>query len=85
MEPSPDYTTAGTALWLHPGVMDEQREALLKEVFSRITIGGKKLMRIEPKPAYEPLFATIVTQLLLPSRIRVENISYRVEKLIRTI
>ena len=48
-------------LWLHPGVTDEQREGLLREVFERITIDGKVLTAIEPKPAYQPLFATIIT------------------------
>ncbi len=48
-------------LWSHPGVSDEQREKLVQEVFHRITIDGKELMSVEPKPAYEPLFASIVT------------------------
>jgi len=48
-------------LWSHPGVSDEQREKLVREVFHRITIDGKELTSIEPKPAYEPLFASIVT------------------------
>jgi len=49
------------ALWSHPGVTDAQREELIREVFHRITIDGKELMSIEPKPAFEPLFASIVT------------------------
>ena len=49
------------ALWSHPGVTDAQREELVREVFHRITIDGKELMSIEPKPAFEPLFASIVT------------------------
>ena len=48
-------------LWSHPGVTDAQREDLVREVFHRITIDGKKIMSIEPKPAFEPLFASIVT------------------------
>jgi hypothetical protein len=48
-------------LWSHNGVTDEQREALVREVFNRITIDGKQFMSIEPKPAYVPLFASIVT------------------------
>lgn len=48
-------------LWGHPGVTDEQREALLGEVFQRITIDGKTLASIEPKPVYQPLFASILT------------------------
>ncbi len=49
------------ALWLHEGVTDEQREALLPEVFHRITIDGKDLASIQPNPAYVPLFATMLT------------------------
>jgi len=48
-------------LWSHDGVTDEQREALVKEVFSRITIDGKQFMSIEPRPAYVPLFASMAT------------------------
>ena len=47
-------------LWTHAGVTHEQRESLVKEVFSNITIDGKSLTSIEPKPSYAPLFATIV-------------------------
>ena len=49
------------ALWLHEGVTDEQREALLQEVFHRITIDGKDFASIEPNPAYVPLFAMMLT------------------------
>ena len=48
------------AFWLHPGVTDERREGLLQAGFSNITIDGKDFMCIEPKPAYTPLFATII-------------------------
>ena len=48
-------------LWLHPGVTHEEREALVKQVFQRITIDGKDFVDIEPKPEYAPLFATMVT------------------------
>ena len=48
-------------LWSHDGVTDEQREALLREVFNRITIDGKQFMSIEPRPAYVPLFASMAT------------------------
>ncbi len=48
-------------LWSHPGVTDEQREALVQEVFHRITIAGKELLSIEPKTSYAPLFASMVT------------------------
>ena len=48
-------------LWHHPGVTHEQREKLVREVFHRITIDGKDIVSIEPKTAYAPLFASIVT------------------------
>ena len=48
-------------LWLHAGVTHEEREALVKQVFQRITIDGKDFVDIEPKPEYAPLFATMVT------------------------
>ena len=48
-------------LWLHEGVTNEQREALLQEVFHRITIDGKEFASIEPNPAYVPPFATMLT------------------------
>ena len=47
------------ALWSHPGVTDEQRESLIREVFVEITIDSDKLTSIEPKSNYAPLFATI--------------------------
>ena len=49
------------ALWQHPGVTHEEREALVRQVFLRITIAGKEFVDIEPKPEYAPLFATMVT------------------------
>jgi hypothetical protein len=49
------------ALWVHPGVTDVQREALIQETFASILIDGKELMTIEPKPNYAPLFATLAS------------------------
>ena len=49
------------SLWLHPGVTHEQREALVKEVFRRITIAGREFVSIEPNPAYLPIFAAVLT------------------------
>ena len=49
------------SLWRHDGVTDQQREALVQEVFHRITIDGKEFSGIQPNPAYVPLFATILT------------------------
>jgi hypothetical protein len=46
-------------LWSHSGVTDEQRESFLQEVFSQITIDGKQITEIKPKPSYTPLFATM--------------------------
>jgi hypothetical protein len=47
------------ALWSHSGVKDEQRESLVREVFVQITIDGDKLVSVEPKVNYAPLFATL--------------------------
>ena len=49
-------------MFLHNiGEMDGEREALVKQVFQRITTDGKDFVDIEPKPEYAPLFATMVT------------------------
>ena len=48
------------SLWLHAEVTHEEREALVRQVFQRITIDGKDFVDIEPKPEYVPLFATMV-------------------------
>ena len=55
-------------LWLHPGVTHSQREEFIKEVFANIMMGGDKVISIEPKPEYAPLFASIVVD-----QYRVEN------------
>ena len=47
-------------LWSHAGVNDEQRESFLREIFTQITIDGKRITSIEPKSNYAPLFATMV-------------------------
>jgi DNA invertase Pin-like site-specific DNA recombinase len=49
-------------LWSHQGVTNEQREALVQEVFERIIIDGKALVSVEPKSAYLPLFAAMQVQ-----------------------
>ena len=49
------------ALWLHQGVTDGQQETMVREVFRRITIGGKDFVSIEPKSEYVPLFAVIAS------------------------
>ncbi len=50
------------SLWEHPGVTDEQRESLIKEVFEEMRLRGSNLVSIKPKPQYQPLFAYIVTE-----------------------
>ncbi|MDP3063145.1 MAG: recombinase family protein [Chloroflexota bacterium] len=49
-------------LWSHPGVTDQQREALVEELLVRATISGSELEAIEPKPVYQPLFAYALTR-----------------------
>ena len=49
-----------STLWSNPGVTLEQQEALVREVFTRVTIDGKMFASIEPKPVYAPLFASMV-------------------------
>ncbi|MFC1917199.1 recombinase family protein [Chloroflexota bacterium] len=51
-----------STIWSHPGVTQIQREAFIKEVFSEITVGGKQLVSIKPKPEYAPLFASILKE-----------------------
>ena len=50
------------SLWAHSGVADKQREELVQEIFTKITIDGKNLAQIEPKPSYAPLFAAVLAQ-----------------------
>ena len=45
------------ALWCHPGVTDQQQEALVNELLERVVLSGQKLVAIEPKSDYRPLFA----------------------------
>jgi hypothetical protein len=45
--------------WSHAGVTDEQRESCIQEVFEEITLDGKQITEIKPKPSYTPLFATM--------------------------
>ncbi|MBM2825438.1 MAG: Recombinase protein [Dehalococcoidales bacterium] len=51
-----------TALWNHPGTTDNQRESFIKEVFHQIHLRGSRLVAIEPKPDYQPLFACIMAE-----------------------
>ena len=60
LEKAAGYLKDLPRLWSHPGVTHEQRESLVKGVFSSITIDGESLISIEPMPAYVPLFAAIV-------------------------
>jgi hypothetical protein len=43
------------SLWEHPGITHEQRKALVREIFRKITIDGKDFFSIEPNPAYIPI------------------------------
>ncbi len=61
LERSANFLEDLPALWLHPGVTHEEREALVRQVFRRITIDGKDFVDIEPEPEYAPLYATMVT------------------------
>jgi hypothetical protein len=61
LERSAQFLDDLQVLWQHPGATDQQREELIREVFHRITIEGKDFQSIEPKPAYAPLFASMVT------------------------
>ena len=45
------------ALWCHPGVTDQQQEALVNELLERAVLSGQKLVAIEPMSEYRPLFA----------------------------
>ncbi|MBN2074541.1 MAG: recombinase family protein [Dehalococcoidales bacterium] len=49
-------------LWSNEGVSNKQRESLIQEVFSKITIEGKSFVSIEPQPEYAPLFALKVLE-----------------------
>ena len=45
------------ALWQHPGVTQEQRRELAREVFDEIRLRDGKLVAVKPRPEYAPLFA----------------------------
>ncbi len=45
------------ALWSHPGVDDRQREELVRQLLERVTVEGTRLVAIEPRDQYKPLFA----------------------------
>ena len=45
------------ALWEHPGVTQDQRRELAREVFDEIRIRDGKLEAVKPQPKYVPLFA----------------------------
>ena len=61
LERSAEFLQDLPSLCLNPGVTHEERKALVKQLFRRITIEGKDFVDISPKPEYAPLFATIVT------------------------
>ena len=45
------------ALWEHPGVTQNQRRDLAREVFDEIRIREGKLVAVKPRSEYAPLFA----------------------------
>ena len=45
------------ALWSHLGVTQDQRRELAREVFDEIRFRDGKLVAVEPRPEYVPLFA----------------------------
>ncbi len=45
------------ALWEHPGVTQNQRRDLTREVFEEIRFREGKLVSVQPRPQYAPLFA----------------------------
>ena len=44
-------------LWEHPGVTQDQRRELIREVFEEIRLRNGKLVAIKPRAEYIPLFA----------------------------
>ena len=44
-------------LWQHPGVKDEHRRSLAREVFEELRLREGKLVATKPRPEYAPLFA----------------------------
>ncbi len=45
------------ALWDHPGVTQQQRRDLAREVFDEIRLRDGKLVAVKPQPEYAPLIA----------------------------
>ena len=45
------------ALWEHPGVTQDQRRELTREVFDEIRLWNGKLVAVKPRSEYAPLFA----------------------------
>jgi len=61
--PTPNFDRAAEllrdlpSLWEHPGVTQEQRRELTREIFDEIRIREGKLVAVKPRPDYAPLFA----------------------------
>ena len=47
------------SLWSHPGVNNEQKKDLLKEVFEDIRLKDRRITSVTPRPVYKPLFASM--------------------------
>ena len=53
--------TDSSTIWKHPGVSDDRRQALVKEVFGLVRVRGGTLVAVEqPRPEYQPMFACAV-------------------------
>lgn len=57
-----------SSFWEQPAVTDEQREALINEVFEETRLRGPNLVAIKPKLEYRQLFACMVVQGVRNSR-----------------
>ena len=49
------------ALWFHPCATERQPEDQARELLQRVAISGRRLVAIEPKPEYKPLFGYVVS------------------------
>ena len=56
------------ALWSHPGVIDKQREELVREIFQEVRLRESEIIAAEPRLDYKPLFACIIAEGVRKSR-----------------
>ena len=50
------------SLWAHSGVTNAQRQQLVREIFESVRVEGNYLLGVEPKAAYRPLFAQMLSE-----------------------